>query len=141
MNELEKIFDDIGNPHTEEKELYFSELRTRLLDATNVIYERLLFLNEKGFKVYKGEDNDMHFYIDYPCRDLGGSMVTSKVTSVLTPYTYLGETRSFPTPHNGFVVYWDKDMDGIWKCYDTLKELVKAYAEKVKNSYLFGRMK
>lgn len=134
MNELEKIFDDIVNPHTEEKELYFSELRTRLLDATNVIYERLLFLNEKGFKVYKGEDNDMHFYIDYPCRDLGGSMVTSKVTSVLTPYTYLGETRSFPTPHNGFVVYWDKDMDGIWKCYDTLKELVKAYAEKVKNS-------
>ena len=130
MDNLENIFDDIVNPHTEEKEHYFSELRTRLLDATNVIYERLLFLNEKGFKVYNGEDNDMCFYIDYPCRDLGGSMVTSKVTSVLTPYSYLVETRSFPTPHNGLVVYWDKDMDGIWKSYKTLEELVKAYAEK-----------
>lgn len=135
MDNLEKIFNDVVKSRKEENELkekYFSNLSTKALEFINSAYKKLLFLNEKGFKVYKGEDNDMHFYIDYPCRDLGGSMVTSKVTSVLTPYSYLGETRSFPTTHNGFVVYWDKD--GIWKCYDTLKELVKAYAEKVKNS-------
>lgn len=137
MDNLEKIFDDIIKERNKEKllkEKYFSDLHTKALGFINSAYEKLLFLNENGFKVYKSDANDMYFYIDYPCRDLGGSMVTSKVTSVLTPYTYLGETRSFPTPHNGFVVYWDKDMDGIWKCYDTLKELVKAYAEKVKNS-------
>lgn len=137
MDNLEKIFDDIVKSRNEERRLkdeYFADIKKKSLDFINSTYEKLLFLNEKGFKVYKCYANDMYFYIDYPCRDLGGSIVTSKVTSVLTPYSYLGETRSFPTPHNGLVVYWDKDMDGIWNCYDTLKELVKAYAKKVKNS-------
>ena len=95
MDNLEKTFDDVIKERKEERNLkdeYFAEIKKRSLDFINSTYEKLLFLNEKGFKVYKSDANDMYFYIDYPNGNLGDcSMTTSKITSVSTPYTYLGE--------------------------------------------------
>ena len=54
MDNLEKIFDDIIKKRKEENRLkdeYFSDLRTKALAFINSAYRKLLFLNEKGFKV------------------------------------------------------------------------------------------
>ena len=135
MDNLEKIFDDIIKKRKEEmrlKDEYFADIKKKSLDFINSTYEKLLFLNEKGFKVYKGDVNDMCFYIDYPCLDLGAcAMVTSKVTSVSKPYMYLGETRSYPRTDVGFIVNWHNIPGEQNVVYHTLKDLVKAYAEKV----------
>ena len=138
MDNLEKIFDDVIKERKEERKLkdeYFADIKKKSLGFINSTYEKLLFLNKKGFRVYKHDVDDMEFYIDYPNGNLGDcSMTTSKITSVSTPYTYLGETRSYPRTDVGFIVYWRYALDRKSVIYHTLKELVKAYAEKVKNS-------
>ena len=131
MDNLEKIFDDVIKERKEERRLkdeYFSDLRTKALAFINSAYRKLLFLNEKGFKVYKTNDDSMFFYIDY---QYGIHTVTSRITSTFVPYTYLGETHSYPSKDRGFIVDWFNRDDGDWKSYKTLEELVKAYAEKV----------
>lgn len=131
MDNLEKIFDDIVKKRKEERRLkdeYFSDLHTKALAFINSAYRKLLFLNEKGFKVYKKNDDSMFFYIDYPH---GIHTATSKITSTFVPYTYLGETCSYPSTDRGFIVDWSNRDDADWKSYETLEELVKAYAEKV----------
>lgn len=131
MDKLEKIFDDIIKEREKERRLkdeYFADIKKKSLDFINYAYGKLLFLNEKGFKVYKGDDNDMFFYIDYP---YGIHTFTSKITSTLVPYTYLGEKYLYPSTDKGFVVDWFNRDDADWKSYETLEELVKAYAEKV----------
>lgn len=131
MDNLEKIFDDIIKERKEEKRLkdeYFSDLRTKALAFINSAYRKLLFLNEKGFNVYKTNDDSMFFYIDY---QYGIHTFTSKITSTFVPYTYLGETHSYPSTGRGYIVDWFNRDDEDWKSYKTLEELVKAYAEKV----------
>lgn len=131
MDNLEKIFDDIIKKRKEERRLkdeYFADIKKKSLDFINYAYGKLLFLNEKGFKVYKTNDDSMFFYIDYP---YGIHTATSKITSTFVPYTYLGETRSYPRTDVGFIVDWFNRDDENWKEYKTLEELVKAYAEKV----------
>ena len=131
MDNLEKIFDDIIKERKEERRLkdeYFSDLRTKALAFINSAYRKLLFLNEKGFKVYKTNDDSMFFYIDY---QYGIHTATSRITSTFVPYTYLGETHSYPSTDRGFIVDWFNRDDEDWKSYKTLEELVKAYAEKV----------
>lgn len=131
MDNLEKIFDDVIKSRKEERRLkdeYFADIKKKSLDFINSTYEKLLFLNEKGFKVYKCYANDMYFYIDYPH---GIHTATSKITSTFVPYTYLGETCSYPSTDRGFIVNWFNRDDADWKSYETLEELVKAYAEKV----------
>ena len=131
MDNLEKIFDDIIKERKEERRLkdeYFSDLRTKALAFINSAYRKLLFLNEKGFKVYKTNDDSMFFYIDYP---YGIHTTTSKITSTFVPYTYFGETHAYPRTDDGFIVDWFNRDDENWKKYKTLEELVKAYAEKV----------
>ena len=131
MDNLEKIFDDIIKERKEERRLkdeYFADIKKKSLDFINSTYEKLLFLNEKGFKVYKGDANDMFFYIDYP---YGIHTATSKITSTFVPYTYFGETHAYPRTDDGFIVDWFNRDDENWKKYKTLEELVKAYAEKV----------
>lgn len=131
MDNLEKIFDDVIKSHKEERRLkdeYFADIKRKSLDFINYTYGKLLFLNEKGFKVYKCHPNDMYFYIDYPH---GIHTATSKITSTFVPYTYLGETCSYPSTDRGFIVNWFNRDDADWKSYETLEELVKAYAEKV----------
>ena len=131
MDNLEKIFDDIIKARNEERRLkdeYFADIKKKSLDFINSTYEKLLFLNEKGFKVYKCYANDMYFYIDYP---YGIHTFTSKITSPFVPYTYLGEKHLYPSTDKGFVVDWFNRDDADWKSYKTLEELVKAYAEKV----------
>ena len=131
MDNLEKIFDDIIKERKEERRLkdeYFADIKKKSLDFINSTYEKLLFLNEKGFKVYKGDANDMFFYIDYP---YGIHTATSKITSTFVPYTYFGETHAYPRTDDGFIVDWfDRDDENLKK-YETLEDLVKAYAEKV----------
>ena len=66
MDNLEKIFDDIIKERKEEmrlKDEYFADIKKKSLDFINSTYEKLLFLNEKGFKVYKTNDDSMFFYI------------------------------------------------------------------------------
>lgn len=131
MDNLEKIFDDIIKSRNEERRLkdeYFADIKKKSLDFINYTYGKLLFLNEKGFKVYKTNDDSMFFYIDYP---YGIHTFTSKITSTLVPYTYLGEKHLYPSTDKGFVVDWFNRDDEDWKSYETLEELVKAYAEKV----------
>ena len=131
MDNLEKIFDDIIKERKEEKRLkdeYFADIKKKSLDFINSTYEKLLFLNEKGFKVYKTNDDSMFFYIDYP---YGIHTATSKITSTFVPYTYFGETHAYPRTDDGFIVDWFNRDDENWKKYKTLEELVKAYAEKV----------
>ena len=131
MDNLEKIFDDIIKKRKEEmrlKDEYFSDLRTKALAFINSAYRKLLFLNEKSFKLYKTNDYSMFFYIDYP---YGIHTATSKITSTFVPYTYLGETHSYPSTGRGYIVNWFNRDDEDWKSYKTLEELVKAYAEKV----------
>ena len=131
MDNLEKIFDDIIKSRNEERRLkdeYFADIKKKSLDFINSTYEKLLFLNEKGFKVYKCYANDMYFYIDYP---YGIHTPTSKITSPFVPYTYLGETQSYPSTDRGFIVDWFNRDNEDWTSYKTLEELVKAYAEKV----------
>ena len=131
MDNLEKIFDDIIKKRNEERRLkdeYFADIKKKSLDFINSTYEKLLFLNEKGFKVYKTNDDSMFFYIDYP---YGIHTATSKITSTFVPYTYLGETHAYPRTDDGFIVDWFNRDDENWKKYKTLEELVKAYAEKV----------
>ena len=80
MDNLEKIFDDIIKERKEEmrlKDEYFADIKKKSLDFINSTYEKLLFLNEKGFKVYKTNDDSMFFYIDYP---YGIHTATSKIT-------------------------------------------------------------
>lgn len=130
MDNLEKIFDDIIKERKEERRLkdeYFSDLRTKALAFINSAYRKLLFLNEKGFKVYKKNDDSMFFYIDY---QYGIDTATSRITSTFVPYTYLGETHSYPSTDRGFIVDWFNRDNEDWKSYKTLEELVKAYAEK-----------
>lgn len=130
MDNLEKIFDDIAKERKEERRLkdeYFSDLRTKALAFINSAYRKLLFLNEKGFKVYKPNDDSMFFYIDY---QYGIHTATSRITSTFVPYTYLGETHSYPSTGRGYIVDWFNRDDEDWKSYKTLEELVKAYAEK-----------
>lgn len=130
MDNLEKIFDDIVKERKEERRLkdeYFSDLRTKALAFINSAYRKLLFLNEKGFKVYKTNDDSMFFYIDY---QYGINTATSRITLTFVPYTYLGETRSYPSTDRGFIVNWFNRDNEDWKSYKTLEELVKAYAEK-----------
>lgn len=131
MDNLEKIFDDVIKSRKEERRLkdeYFADIKKKSLDFINYAYGKLLFLNEKGFKVYKTNDDSMFFYIDYP---YGIHTATSKITSTFVPYTYFGETRAYPRTDDGFIVDWFNRDDENWKEYKTLKELVKAYAEKV----------
>ena len=131
MDNLEKIFEDIIKERKEEKRLkdeYFADIKKKSLDFINSTYEKLLFLNEKGFKVYKTNDDSMFFYIDYP---YGIHTATSKITSTFVPYTYFGETHAYPRTDDGFIVDWFNRDDENWKKYKTLEELVKAYAEKV----------
>lgn len=131
MDNLEKIFDDIIKERKEEmrlKDEYFADIKKKSLDFINFTYEKLLFLNEKGFKVYKTNDDSMFFYIDYP---YGIHTATSKITSTFVPYTYFGETHAYPRTDDGFIVDWFNRDDENWKKYKTLEELVKAYAEKV----------
>lgn len=131
MDKLEKIFDDIIKEREKERRLkdeYFADIKKKSLDFINYAYGKLLFLNEKGFKVYKTNDDSMFFYIDYP---YGIHTATSKITSTFVPYTYLGETCSYPSTDRGFIVDWFNRDDEDWKSYETLEELVKAYAEKV----------
>ena len=131
MDNLEKIFDDIIKKRKEEmrlKDEYFADIKKKSLDFINFTYEKLLFLNEKGFKVYKTNDDSMFFYIDYP---YGIHTATSKITSTFVPYTYFGETHAYPRTDDGFIVDWFNRDDENWKKYKTLEELVKAYAEKV----------
>lgn len=131
MDKLEKIFDDIIKKRKEERRLkdeYFADIKKKSLDFINYTYGKLLFLNEKGFKVYKTNDDSMFFYIDYP---YGIHTFTSKITSTLVPYTYLGEKHLYPSTDRGFIVDWFNRDDENWKSYKTLEELVKAYAEKV----------
>lgn len=131
MDNLEKIFDDIIKKRNEERRLkdeYFADIKKKSLDFINSTYEKLLFLNEKGFKVYKTNDDSMFFYIDYP---YGIHTATSKITSTFVPYTYFGETHAYPRTDDGFIVDWFNRDDENWKKYKTLEELVKAYAEKV----------
>ena len=131
MDNLEKIFDDIIKERKEERRLkdeYFADIKKKSLDFINSTYEKLLFLNEKGFKVYKTNDDSMFFYIDYP---YGIHTATSKITSTFVPYTYFGETHAYPRTDDGFIVDWFNRDDENWKKYKTLEELVKAYAEKV----------
>ena len=131
MDNLEKIFDDIIKKRKEEmrlKDEYFADIKKKSLDFINSTYEKLLFLNEKGFKVYKTNDDSMFFYIDYP---YGIHTATSKITSTFVPYTYFGETHAYPRTDDGFIVDWFNKDDENWKKYKTLEELVKAYAEKV----------
>ena len=131
MDNLEKIFDDIIKERNEEmrlKDEYFADIKKKSLDFINSTYEKLLFLNEKGFKVYKTNDDSMFFYIDYP---YGIHTATSKITSTFVPYTYFGETHAYPRTDDGFIVDWFNRDDENWKKYKTLEELVKAYAEKV----------
>ena len=131
MDKLEKIFDDIIKEREKERRLkdeYFADIKKKSLDFINYAYGKLLFLNEKGFKVYKTNDDSMFFYIDYP---YGIHTATSKITSTFVPYTYLGETCSYPSTDRGFIVDWFNRDDENWKEYKTLEELVKAYAEKV----------
>ena len=131
MDNLEKIFDDIVKERKEEmrlKDEYFADIKKKSLDFINSTYEKLLFLNEKGFKVYKTNDDSMFFYIDYP---YGIHTATSKITSTFVPYTYFGETHAYPRTDDGFIVDWFNRDDENWKKYKTLEELVKAYAEKV----------
>ena len=131
MDNLEKIFDDIIKERKEEKRLkdeYFADIKKKSLDFIKSTYEKLLFLNEKGFKVYKTNDDSMFFYIDYP---YGIHTATSKITSTFVPYTYFGETHAYPRTDDGFIVDWFNRDDENWKKYKTLEELVKAYAEKV----------
>lgn len=131
MDNLEKIFDDIIKERKEEmrlKDEYFADIKKKSLDFINSTYEKLLFLNEKGFKVYKTNDDSMFFYIDYP---YGIHTATSKITSTFVPYTYFGETHAYPRTDDGFIVDWFNRDDENWKKYKTLEELVKAYAEKV----------
>lgn len=131
MDNLEKIFDDIIKKRKEEmrlKDEYFADIKKKSLDFINSTYEKLLFLNEKGFKVYKTNDDSMFFYIDYP---YGIHTATSKITSTFVPYTYFGETHAYPRTDDGFIVDWFNRDDENWKKYKTLEELVKAYAEKV----------
>ena len=131
MDNLEKIFDDIIKKRNEEmrlKDEYFADIKKKSLDFINSTYEKLLFLNEKGFKVYKTNDDSMFFYIDYP---YGIHTATSKITSTFVPYTYFGETHAYPRTDDGFIVDWFNRDDENWKKYKTLEELVKAYAEKV----------
>lgn len=131
MDKLEKIFDDIIKEREKERRLkdeYFADIKKKSLDFINYAYGKLLFLNEKGFKVYKTNDDSMFFYIDYP---YGIHTFTSKITSTLVPYTYLGEKHLYPSTDKGFVVDWFNRDDADWKSYETLEELVKAYAEKV----------
>lgn len=131
MDNLEKIFDDIIKKRKEEmrlKDEYFADIKKKSLDFINSTYEKLLFLNEKGFKVYKTNDDSMFFYIDYP---YGIHTATSKITSTFVPYTYFRETHAYPRTDDGFIVDWFNRDDGNWKKYKTLEELVKAYAEKV----------
>ena len=131
MDNLEKIFDDIIKERKEEmrlKDEYFADIKKKSLDFINSTYEKLLFLNEKGFKVYKTNDDSMFFYIDYP---YGIHTATSKITSTFVPYTYFEETHAYPRTDDGFIVDWFNRDDENWKKYKTLEELVKAYAEKV----------
>ena len=131
MDNLEKIFDDTIKEGKEERRLkdeYFADIKKKSLDFINSTYEKLLFLNEKGFKVYKTNDDSMFFYIDYP---YGIHTATSKITSTFVPYTYFGETHAYPRTDDGFIVDWFNRDDENWKKYKTLEELVKAYAEKV----------
>ena len=131
MDNLEKIFDDVIKERKEERKLkdkYFGDIKKKSLDFINSTYEKLLFLNEKGLKVYKCYADDLYFYIDYP---YGIHTFTSKITSTLVPYTYLGEKHLYPSTDKGFVVDWFNRDDADWKSYETLEELVKAYAEKV----------
>ena len=131
MDNLEKIFDDIIKERNEERRLkdeYFADIKKKSLDFINSTYEKLLFLNEKGFKVYKTNDDSMFFYIDY---QYGIHTFTSKITSTFVPYTYFGETHAYPRTDDGFIVDWFNRDDENWKKYKTLEELVKAYAEKV----------
>ena len=131
MDNLENIVDDIIKKRNEERRLkdeYFADIKKKSLDFINSTYEKLLFLNEKGFKVYKTNDDSMFFYIDYP---YGIHTATSKITSTFVPYTYFGETHSYPRTDDGFIVDWFNKDDENWKKYKTLEELVKAYAEKV----------
>ena len=131
MDNLEKIFDDIIKKRKEEmrlKDEYFADIKKKSLDFINSTYEKLLFLNENGFKVYKTNDDSMFFYIDYP---YGIHTATSKITSTFVPYTYFGETHAYPRTDDGFIVDWFNRDDENWKKYKTLEELVKAYAEKV----------
>ena len=131
MDNLEKIFDDIVKERKEEmrlKDEYFADIKKKSLDFINSTYEKLLFLNEKGFKVYKTNDDSMFFYIDYP---YGIHTATSKITSTFVPYTYFGETHAYPRTDDGFIVDWFNRDDENWKKYKTLEELVKVYAEKV----------
>ena len=131
MDNLEKIFDDNIKKRNEERRLkdeYFADIKKKSLDFINSTYEKLLFLNEKGFKVYKTNDDSMFFYIDYP---YGIHTATSKITSTFVPYTYFGETHGYPRTDDGFIVDWFNRDDENWKKYKTLEELVKAYAEKV----------
>ena len=131
MDNLENIFDDIIKKRNEERRLkdeYFADIKKKSLDFINSTYEKLLFLNEKGFKVYKTNDDSMFFYIDYP---YGIHTATSKITSTFVPYTYFGETHAYPRTDDGFIVDWFNRDDENWKKYKTLEELVKAYAEKV----------
>lgn len=132
MDNLEKIFDDIIKERNKEKllkEKYFSDLHTKALGFINSAYEKLLFLNENGFKVYKSDANDMYFYIDYP---YGIHTATSKITSKFVSYTYLGEKHLYPSTDKGFIVDWFNRDGADWKSYDTLEELVKVYAEKAR---------
>lgn len=131
MDNLEKIFDDIIKKRNEERRLkdeYFADIKKKSLDFINSTYEKLLFLNEKGFKVYNTNDDSMFFYIDYP---YGIHTATSKITSTFVPYTYFNETHAYPRTDDGFIVDWFNRDDENWKKYKTLEELVKAYAEKV----------
>ena len=131
MDNLEKIFDDIIKERKEEmrlKDEYFADIKKKSLDFINSTYEKLLFLNEKGFKVYKTNDDSMFFYIDYP---YGIHTATSKITSTFVPYTYFSETHAYPRTDDGFIVDWFNRDDENWKKYKTLEELVKAYAEKI----------
>ena len=131
MDNLEKIFDDTIKEGKEERRLkdeYFADIKKKSLDFINSTYEKLLFLNEKCFKVYKTNDDSMFFYIDYP---YGIHTATSKITSTFVPYTYFGETHAYPRTDDGFIVDWFNRDDENWKKYKTLEELVKAYAEKV----------
>ena len=131
MDNLEKAFDYVIKSRKEERRLkdeYFADIKKKSLDFINSTYEKLLFLNEKGFKVYKTNDDSMFFYIDYP---YGIHTATSKITSTFVPYTYFGETHAYPRTDDGFIVDWFNRDDENWKKYKTLEELVKAYAEKV----------
>lgn len=131
MDDLEKIFDDVVKSCKEEKELkekYFSNLHTKALEFINSAYKKLLFLNEKGFKVSKPDDDSMYFYIDYAD---GNHSFVSRITSNFESYTYLGETRSYPRTDDGFVVTWVNN-NSVKKKYKTLEELVKVYAKKLR---------